>query len=598
MFVHVAKDFLRKIEGVEKRLEVSLDRDEIQTLGLKLRFYYNEISHYQNLMGEVLSRIIEVQEKFGFQTEEAADAAPLRKPSPAPETLKEARSEEEPQAPPEAESRPEPPKKEEDVVGLVSAWISRLEEDGVDPREVLKSAGATIQEEHQRRERQARKEAEEREPVPRIESEIIETVKPVAEKKPAAPGPTHPGFFAARNAAAQYMKTVMDTDEESESGQDEKSARASRKEKKAPEPAASETAFPVKKIPDMSELDRNIEAARERLSASVVEPEEPLVEEEPVYQAPVEPERIEEQPLSGRELAEEMASAEKTQHIDVERSVLSIKDLFKKGASDQLEAFETLERLCDANPVDVHDWIVGLRGEKDEAFFGADSSGALEFCAGCLAAGIGMTGTAINRLEAAFAKGLTNSNGRILLSDLYYIKGIFGKSLKGYRDAEEAAGPSSSTAMGIIRCLRETKRYAELASEVDARNFNDENERLEALCLKVEALIELDRTQEATGLLDGLLQTTAKPNWKARLTFLKARLMERKGDAVAATDCYEASLDLDGDNPEALFALGNLYMTHKAIPLAKGRLSTLVRKFPESPWADQARALMDREGVL
>lgn len=596
MFVHVAKDFLRKIEGVEKRLEVSLDRDEIQTLGLKLRFYYNEISHYQNLMGEVLSRIIEVQEKFGFQTEEAG-AVPPQVASVAP-LKQEVEPEEKPRVAPE--QIPEPPRKEEDVVGLVSAWISRLEEDGVDPREVLKSAGATIQEEKLKAEKREAAERDSRAPI-QPPKRMMDEQEPAPEKKQAAPapGPSHPGFFAARNAAAQYMKTVMDTDGEAEDAYEgREAAKKSRKTQPVKEqPAPERVPEERTKLPDMSELERNIESARERLSSVAAEPVERAPLEAPVAPAPDEMD-FHDEPLSGRELAEEMATAEKTGYVDVERSVLEIKDLFNKGASAQLEAFETLERLCDRNPVDVHDWIVSLSGEKDEAFFASDSTGALEFCAGCLAAGIGMTGTAINRLEAAFAKGLTNSNGKILLSDLYYIKGIFGKSLKGYRDAEEAAGSSSSTAMGIIRCLRETKRSAELVAEVDKRSFSDENERLEALCHKAEALIYLDRTQEATGLLDGLLQTTAKPRWKARLIFLKAKLMEAKGDAVAATDNYESSLELDGDNPEALFALGNLYMKHRAIPLAKGRLSTLVRKFPESPWADQARALMDREGVL
>ena len=66
VFLHLIKDYMKKLEGVEQRLAVSLDRDEIQTLGLKLRFYFNEIKHYQRQMGEVYNRIIEIQDKYGY----------------------------------------------------------------------------------------------------------------------------------------------------------------------------------------------------------------------------------------------------------------------------------------------------------------------------------------------------------------------------------------------------------------------------------------------------------------------------------------------------------------------------------------------------
>jgi len=80
LFVHVAKDFMKKLDDLESRLSISMDKDEIHTLGLKLRFYHNEIRNYLSRMQQIHDRIIEIQRKYGFKPEElplSASTPPL-----------------------------------------------------------------------------------------------------------------------------------------------------------------------------------------------------------------------------------------------------------------------------------------------------------------------------------------------------------------------------------------------------------------------------------------------------------------------------------------------------------------------------------------
>ncbi len=180
MFNHLIKDYRKKLDDIERRLEVSLDRDEVQTLGLKLRFHYNEVKHYRKMMREVFDRIAEIQDKYGFVHEEEQAVAPER---------------EKPRVAPEAE-------KSGDAASLVSDWIARLEKKGIDPKTLLRGESSPAPEpERKKGETESAARAEEKQPAA-AEREPSET-KPQAQ--PLRITGVNP------NAAAQsYIKTQTD----------------------------------------------------------------------------------------------------------------------------------------------------------------------------------------------------------------------------------------------------------------------------------------------------------------------------------------------------------------------------------------------------
>lgn len=139
MFVHLAKDYMKKLDEVDSRLETSMEKEEIQTLGLKLRFYYNEIKHYRQLMSGVFDRIREIQEKYGFLSEDGEEGGG----SEAVETPEAVRAEigsgDEPEEP--AQSQEGAPaagaKSREQLVGLVTDWIRQLDSQGINVEDIL-----------------------------------------------------------------------------------------------------------------------------------------------------------------------------------------------------------------------------------------------------------------------------------------------------------------------------------------------------------------------------------------------------------------------------------------------------------------------------
>lgn len=129
MFIHIAKDFMKKLEDVDARLAVSLDKDEIQTLGLKLRFYFNELKHYRARFDEIHDKIIDTQKKYGFAPEEDVPySQPRPQPArPAPLTTASAPA-------PEAQEKP-------NTLKVLSEWVAQLEQQGQDPNKILANAG-------------------------------------------------------------------------------------------------------------------------------------------------------------------------------------------------------------------------------------------------------------------------------------------------------------------------------------------------------------------------------------------------------------------------------------------------------------------------
>lgn len=141
VFVHLVKDYLKKLEDLAQRLETSLDKDEIQTLGLKLRFHYNEVRHYRQLLDNVFNKVVEIQEKFGFATGE--DAAPAASPPPHMERVEVDQPAEMPvpSPAPRRNERAGEESRHKQLTSLVTRWIRQLDAQGVDVEEMFVNPG-------------------------------------------------------------------------------------------------------------------------------------------------------------------------------------------------------------------------------------------------------------------------------------------------------------------------------------------------------------------------------------------------------------------------------------------------------------------------
>jgi len=591
LFVHLVKDFMKKLEDVENRLEVSLDRDEIQTLGLKLRFYYSEVRHYQNLFRDILDKIVELQEKFGFQTEDDQWEIPGT-----------------------GISGDGTQKKDEDVSRLVSEWMSKLEEKGLDPNEVLRSSR-----------RDPSPDSSPSQPdkleLPDIDDRgyVPDTPREEAGVSPAS----------ARNVSQLYMRTASgevgeETAEEvpglqppakdpagAESGELTledvmDGSGAAVQEEEAPEPVedgvgAGEDVSDEKLEQLLTEVEEDEEAQR------LVSMVDITIDEEGAGETGGEagPEDVEATEGSAGPGAESGEVAEPEPAVDPPGRKLSGVERFLKECSSSAHSLDDLnivnreiEDYCIKKEEQAREWIEGKNAGEIAEFFSSDTGGLLEYCAAYMAATLGRTGTAINWLEPVVEEGPFSPAAKLLLADLYYKKNIIPRALESYRNAEEAGLACDRSAIGIVRCLRKLGRYGELADEAEDRFLDDPELSMEALYLRAEGLIGAGRATEATGLLKGLMQTAASRSWKARFAILLAELNENSKDIESAIDYYEKSIELEPQNPEAHFSLGRLYLEHKALPLAKNHLTIIVKRFPESLWADRAREIMYGEGIL
>ncbi|MEW5947128.1 MAG: hypothetical protein AB1742_13105 [bacterium] len=492
LFIHVVKEYTRKLEEIDRRLEVSLDKEEIQTLGLKLRFHYNELKHYSQLLRSIHDRVVHIQEKYGFLANEEVSRA---KEEPPPGDEKD--SGKHPPAPEFTELTPpavQPPKaknerERKDLVALVSQWAERLAENGLRIEDVLKDAG---------------------------------TFPAGAPPGIKAPEKTKPEDARGGAPPEKPAPPVPEEEEPVESGF-------------AGEGAGDEPAH-----------------ARER---------PPSVETLPLPPVPPLEEKI-------AEWSSRLASG------DTEKTVGEI------------------EKYAAKNRAALMEWT-GTLLDESAAAERAGAAPAADVVLGVLAALSGATGAAINFLESAMKKGADHPFAHLYLAHCFMVKKLYEGALANYRLALRRDPANPNAVFGAADSLMRLKRFDETLKLLE-RDFPDRKSRLEAGLLRAEAEAGLGNYNAALNTVQALLEDCDSMEERSRCYHAMGRVKNIRGDVLSSIDLLERSLEADSMNPAARLDLGKLYHAHNAVPLAKNHFTFLVRNFPETEWADEARAYIYR----
>jgi len=545
LFNHLIKDYRKKLDDIERRLEVSLDRDEVQTLGLKLRFHYNEVKHYRKMMREVFDRIAEIQDKYGFVHEEAPAEAPER------EKLRAA---------PEAE-------KSGDAASLVSDWIARLEKKGIDPKALLRgdaSSASELERKQDKTESAAR--AEEKQPEPAAAERVSSETKP----------PAQPQRITGVNpnaAAKSYIKTQ--TDLSGASAVEKLSADAV--DAYIPSGADYRDA---EETPLFNETAAEPKQTEQRLDAEPIA-QQPATAVDAISQADIDAFEVADEPAQPNAPAPSLADkltgwAAKLAAGESEESILHE----MQAAADDSETAAT----------EVSDWLDKVREVRADP--AAEDAAAL--AAAWLLKLSGRPGMAMNALETAVKKNGGSPEANKLLGDLYRQRGMSSRAADCYGAAIRAGTEDPDVETTLFECLKQAERWDDISDHIDGMEMSDD---AELVLLKSEALQRTGRADEALKLLEALAESEADPRSRTRALTLLARALESKGDILGAIDCFEKSFEIVPDNPESRYELGKLYISHNAVPLARNELMALAKRHPESEWADKARELMAREGI-
>jgi len=546
LFNHLIKDYRKKLDDIERRLEVSLDRDEVQTLGLKLRFHYNEVKHYRKMMREVFDRIAEIQDKYGFVHEEEPAEAPER---------------EKPRAAPESE-------KSGDAASLVSDWIARLEKKGIDPKALLRGETSTASAPANKQgETESAARAEDKHPEPAAaERESSETKPPAQPQRITGVNP---------NAAAKsYIKTQTDL------------SGASAVEKLSADtvdayiPSGADYRD-ADETPVFNETTAEPERSEQRLHAEPIAPQS-AASVDAISQADIDAFEVADEPeqpsAPALSLADKLSGwAAKLAAGEREESILHE----MQAAADDSETAAT----------EVSDWLDKVREVRADP--AAEDAAAL--AAAWLLKLSGRPGMAMNALETAVKKNGGSPEANKLLGDLYRQRGMSSRAADCYGAAIRAGTEDPDVETTLFECLKQSERWDDISDRIDGMEMSDD---AELVLLKSEALQRTGRTDEASKLLEALAALDdADPKARTRALTLLAGALESKGDILGAIDCFEKSFEIVPDNPESRYELGKLYISHNAVPLARNELMALAKRHPESEWADKARELMAREGI-
>ncbi len=579
MFVHLTKDFLKKLDAVEQRLAVSLDRDEIQTLGLKLRFYFNEVKHYQRLLNEVHARVIDIQDKYGFMPEKTTTGKASDQKSAVTEG------------------------KTENIATLVGDWISRLEKQGVDPKELLRGAGT--------------------ETAPVVEDQLAahsETHKPTAPPKephqstpPEKTPPAATKTISPISAANIYRKTLPDTETEQET------APIIDMVHEASEPVFSEEPHIELKI-EMEEPESilsddveatEISATKEDTSRKDILPSEDFFDQstdleiEPSEETEGTPPPEEAVEHAGESETADTELPETQQEVPAENETLVQHDVWEdirswaariRNGTDPMENIKIeLESYASRHGDDIVEHLSRWTEEGSDQRVRTEDTVFAGFCAAYLLKSSGRSGTAISILESVLRKNDGPAEAYKLLGDIYYNKELYKPALGAYSKVRKMDGDDSIDRADFMKCAKEAGDWDIILAETEqVPNDGD----VDLLLLKAEALRAKGRHGEALRMLEKTMSARESGAEKARLALFLAKVLESKGDILGAIDCYEKCFETEPAGAEAHFELGRLYFKHNAIPLAKNQLMTILRKFPESNWADKARDFMAKEGVL
>ncbi|HOX28078.1 MAG TPA: tetratricopeptide repeat protein [bacterium] len=575
MFVHIYKDYLKKLEAVEQRLSVSLDRDEIQTLGLKLRFYYNEIKHYEKLMKDLFEKVVQLQEKYGFVPDDDSTGVEKKK-----DVRTEAKDE-----------------KNEKLVSIVSDWMEKLGKNGVDAKEVLTQGGRQPQKEPQKVEENKSASPE---PV-LLESAAIPVKKTSI---PAIPG----------NALQSYQRTQEIIEEKSPALVIENSdgsgdvyitsMKPDEYVNEDPDVKGLQMEVPEEET-ENEEIEAEIEKELEQVELETDESEsaEDEAVEEPIREFHDEVDENESGALEERldaEITDETLVEYKKEEIEVvvekgfEECLNDVSSMFEEKGALNPDIDAEIKRMSIEFVDEINDNLLEKMTDREDFWEGSESESAL-YCIAFLFKEVGRSGTAINILEQAWKKAiLKDIEVKKLLGDLYYEKEMFQQAGNVYGEIRETKSDDVTFMGKWIRCLKENSDWDGIIAETDMLG---DDCGADICILRAEALNMNGRSSEAVAFLIERMGLAESKTEKSIYALILGRLKGEKGDVLGAIDFYEKSFALNPENPEAHFELGKLYLEHKAVPLARNQLLTVVRKFPDSRWAYEARRIMGREGV-
>ena len=550
MFIHVVKDYLKKIEDVDAKLAASLDRDEIQTLGLKLRFYFKEIVHYRKLLKDVHDKIIETQKKYGFKTEAVAEEQPPPEPPPQPKSG------------------------DDEIMNVLAEWIGNLKEQGHDPKDLLEAAGNFIKQTGVEPTELDVNLPEEipplaipdgREPAAPA-PEILDEIPPISPEpepvQPSEPEPepepelalepellpepeSEPEAPAPEDAAPEVAPEVADED-----------VAEPQPEPMAPEPVPAPE-------PDGSDLDMVVPGEQAPPLDLDVEPD-----------AEPEPEPL---PLETADLGELFAAWNAE---------------FRDRETTPPELTQRLELLIRKRRPDVAacmDRLV-MRAREDDSVF--DAGAVSLFSQGWLAWRLGRSGLAVNLMDRALERGCDFGLCYMILGRCYFAKKVFNKALINYKIASRVDAGADEARLGIAHSLIMLDKPRDAMDYLNSEAFRTEDSQIESALLRATAMEKMDRRADAENLLKQMSGNCEEPANRARCMFRLGQIQEQRKDVLKAIDLYEETVAADPDHLEAQYNLGRLYMKHQAYPLARRHLQYVIHNHPDSPWADRARDLI------
>jgi len=536
LFVHIAKDYMKKLDDLESRLAVSMDRDEINTLGLKLRFYHNEIKNYTQRMRQIHDRIIEIQRKYGFKPEE--QDLPLSAPAPKAESA----------------APPPPQDNAQDAIKLLADWVMQLQKQGHSPQEALAKARDYI--------RQGRKSGginitlPEESAATLVETEpeppAPEDIAPEPEPEPEIPGEPEPAQEPDGETPAAL--------DGGESG----------------EPPAAESGAPISLQEAIESVQRH--AAR-RDSEGDAEPQQDASLEDPAANAEIQ--------------EPEPAPAPETPERDLPLDALLARwerESTRECPPPDLTA--RLDALVDARRAEIIAALEALALSLKENNGLDGRSGFLLLCLGYFAHRLGREGLAITTIERSLNLGCAYPVSFLVLGRCFQEKRIHEKALINFKFANRLDADLPAARLGIARSLLALNRHEEALDYLADQSFENEDDQIESILMQSQALEKLDRLPVAVDLLEQTVQNCRSTTGTAACLFRLGTIRETQKDLLKAIDLFEETVESDPDHLEARYTLGRLYMAHKAVPLARKHLYYLTRNHPDSKWADRARELV------
>ena len=131
---------------------------------------------------------------------------------------------------------------------------------------------------------------------------------------------------------------------------------------------------------------------------------------------------------------------------------------------------------------------------------------------------------------------------------------------------EEAAG---HYALGLLALRQDEPLAAQQAAD---QALMIKPDWADAILLKLTALLRQEQQAEADKLVDGL---DGEDEWLANIHLAYARLLLESEHSEAAIKQFDKALDYDSENPEALYALGLLYLNAEDYDEAYDQLTDL-----------------------